>query len=180
MIAEPTSPLGVARLAEGKKERNLGAAFPIGSRACMKPTIEWLNEFCDLSQMIKSMRTALRGAGSPHALTDSETLLLLLCDSPFEEIASQRALVRQTALSPATISGVLESLRQSQLVTSQRGLKDRRQQIWTLTSEGKRIAGEIHDVLGKAPGVAGAFAASRPSRAPRACNASLPSSRRSA
>ena len=117
----------------------------------MSRSDEWIRTFCERHRQIKSMRESLRAVTQTHELSDAEAVLLLLCADDATANLAQRGLATLTAMSPAAVSGHLESLRQRGLVCGTRDASDRRRQTWSATAKGRQVVDAIGRELPRSP-----------------------------
>lgn len=121
----------------------------------------WAQRFCRHQRLSKSLIDTLRLIAKPHKLSSNDALLLLLCydqaTTPIEPTIptesesgtglAQTDITRRSSMSPAAVSGNLESLRKKKLIESDTVSKDRRKKSWCITSDGKSIAMKMSRLL---------------------------------
>ena len=83
----------------------------------------------------------------PWKLSYTEFVVLWFCERATACGVPQKDLVTATGVSPAQISGVVEQLRRRGLLVAERGPQDRRQQLWHLADEGRRMVAELRTGL---------------------------------
>lgn len=76
-------------------------------------------------------------------INNVELLVLWLCHETAEPGIAQTDLVAEIGVSAAQMSGLVERLRQQDLLAAKRCDSDRRKQYWNLTNQGKRLLDEI-------------------------------------
>ena len=86
----------------------------------------------------------------PWELGYTEFVVLWLCERATVRGVPQKDLVTATGVSSAQISGVVEQLRQRGLLAAERGSQDRRQQLWHLADEGRRMVAQLRAGLAPA------------------------------
>jgi DNA-binding MarR family transcriptional regulator len=96
-----------------------------------------------------ALRRAIARAAAPFGLTDSQAVVLWLCQGGQSGGSDQSSLVRRLAISAAQVSGLVEALRQRGLLESRRDATDRRRQRWQPTAAGAAVLQQI--VGGLAP-----------------------------
>lgn len=100
---------------------------------------KWLALWECLSVNLERLRQHLNAAANQHELAPEAALVLYyLGDGPGNQF-NQRQLAQSIRVSPAKMSGLLESLRQQDLVHARRDKQDRRNQTWSLTPVGRRL-----------------------------------------
>ena len=115
----------------------------------------WAQRYCRHQRLTKSLIDTLRLIAKPHKLSSNDALLLLLCydhataatESDSGTGLAQTAITRLSSMSPAAVSGNLESLRKKELIESDAVSKDRRKKSWCITSKGKSIAKKMSRLL---------------------------------
>ncbi len=86
----------------------------------------------------------------PWKLSYTEFVVLWFCERAAACGVPQKELVIATGVSSAQISGVVEQLRRRGLLAAERGPQDRRQQLWHLADEGRRMVAELRTGLAPA------------------------------
>ena len=77
----------------------------------------------------------------------SQAMMLWACRDLAESAPSQLELANYLGLSPAQVSGLVDSLRRDGLLASERSPHDRRRQTWRLTAEGTLAASNLDEQL---------------------------------
>ena len=103
------------------------------------------NTICDdvliqLRKIVRAMEVHSRQLQRDHALTAPQLVLLREIDR--QDQIAMGALARQTSLSNATVTGIVDRLEQRGLVSRIRSGKDRRQVLLTCTELGQKTASE--------------------------------------
>lgn len=93
--------------------------------------------------LARQMRRGMAAAGRPASMGETELLALWACS--FEACAgiNQSRLCARLGVSPAQVSGVVDSLRRRGLLTGDRDQSDRRRQLWRPTPEGLSVLAEV-------------------------------------
>jgi DNA-binding MarR family transcriptional regulator len=86
----------------------------------------------------------------PWELGPTEFVVLWLCERAAVHGVPQKDLVTASGVSSAQMSGVVEQLRRRGLLAAERGPQDRRQQLWHLADEGRRMVAELRTALAPA------------------------------
>ena len=86
----------------------------------------------------------------PWKLSYTEFVVLWICERATVRGVPQKDLVTATGVSSAQISGVVERLRRRGLLAAERGPQDRRQQLWHLADDGRRLVAQLRTALAPA------------------------------
>lgn len=97
----------------------------------------WIFAWCALTSRTRRWQTLLEHALSPHQLVASELLVLWRIGHSTPAGISQVDLSRELSLSPAQVSGVVQSLQRRGWLLTMRPPEDRRRLICSLTSPGQ-------------------------------------------
>jgi DNA-binding MarR family transcriptional regulator len=101
----------------------------------------------ELIHEISKCHRQLRGALLEHArrweVSDSEFLVLWLCDRAHPAGMAQSEMAAAVGISAARMSGLVEHLRQRGYLISRRSESDRRRQLWQPTAEGRKVLQSI-------------------------------------
>jgi DNA-binding MarR family transcriptional regulator len=112
---------------------------PSGRRHGPNP-IELFNE---LGRTYRGLRGSLNERLRRWQLTDSECLLLCTCESRSPAVVAQHDLADAVGVSAAQMSGLVEKLRRRGLLIACRDERDRRRQLWGLTTAGREVVRDI-------------------------------------
>jgi len=108
------------------------------------PLVQLIHE---ISKCYRSMRTVLRSHARRWTLSDTEFLVLWLCQRACPEGVGQSELAAAAGVSAATMSGLVEQLRQRGYLDPRRNQDDRRRQLWRPTAEGRDLLEKIETQL---------------------------------
>lgn len=121
-----------------KPDVNRGIAvrphFAPGSSATV-----WLAVAERVFAVARQLRRALAAAGRGADLNEIELITLWACSVAPPEGMGQTQLIARLGVSPAQVSGLVESLRRRGLLSAKRDPLDRRRQRWQLTEQGQAL-----------------------------------------
>jgi DNA-binding MarR family transcriptional regulator len=101
--------------------------------------------FMDLRRIMRAMDVYSRQLAGSHGLTGPQ--MLCLREITTHTSLTTGALARAVALSPATLTGILDRLEARGLVSRERRPEDKRRVLVSLTPHGKQIALELPSPL---------------------------------
>jgi len=116
-----------------------------------KTAAAWLALWNCLSASLELLQQELTAAAREQQLSPEAARVLYYLGHHTEERLNQRRLARWMRVSPAKMSGLLESLRQQSLVHPERDAHDRRSQSWSLTTGGHTTCQALRQQLDTAP-----------------------------
>jgi len=96
-----------------------------------------------LSQCHRRLRRMLAERLGGWVLSDTEFLVLWLCQRAGSQGLAQRELADSLGVSAPQMSGLVERLRQRKLLTSRRCRLDRRRQLWIVDVDGQQLLIQI-------------------------------------
>lgn len=109
-----------------------------------RPPADWIDTFQQTLVGSRRIRELIATRLSRLDLSEPEFSLLWILavterrcgDSSPDQAISQREIARQLAISAAQVCGLVERMRQRELICSKRDPSDRRRQCWRLTDRG--------------------------------------------
>lgn len=93
--------------------------------------------------LARQIRRGMAAAGRPAGMGETELLALWACSFEAAAGINQSRLCARLGVSPAQVSGVVDSLRRRGLLTCDRDQSDRRRQRWRPTPEGLAALAEV-------------------------------------
>lgn len=112
------------------------------------PALRWAALVALATVTARRLRASLAEQIAKHGLGESEFALLWACYRPASqrletEGLTQIELAQMLELSPASVSGLVEELRQAGLLAGARSTVDRRRQVWHLTEQGEQLIARL-------------------------------------
>lgn len=104
---------------------------------------QWVEIVEQVSRHARMLRRVLADRIASLGVSEPQFSILWACTKAPPAGVPQHEIAAGLAVSPAHVSGLLEQLRTRGLLESQRQLKDRRKQLWTMTAEGESIVQSI-------------------------------------
>jgi DNA-binding MarR family transcriptional regulator len=131
-----------------------GSTPPVSAQ-CKLHGIQWVELICEISKYQRLVRNVLNEQVGRWALSDTEFLVLWLCERAGPEGIAQNELATAVSVSAAGMSGFVEKLRSRGVLESHRSPQDRRRQLWRPTKDGTRLLRDVCSALSKPTAVAG-------------------------
>ena len=107
----------------------------------------WLQLVLQAGAVARAGRRQLAEQVAGCELTEQEFLILWLCDDQPLVHRGQRELADTIGVSAAQMSGLVEKLRQRNLIQFERLGTDRRRQVWQLTTHGQALLVQLCKLL---------------------------------
>jgi DNA-binding MarR family transcriptional regulator len=108
------------------------------------PAPIWLAFWECLATSHRRWKTEIAQAAAEQRLSLEEALTISFLGHGQANGASQRQLASLVQVSPAKMSGLLETLRQRELLKPVRDTSDRRRQLWELTPDGQQLHQQLN------------------------------------
>lgn len=99
----------------------------------------WLGLVQKMSLCGRQLRRALSQLTEPRGLTDHDALILWSCQQAGPLGHAQHEMAAALGISPAQLSGLVETLSDRGWISGRRPSHDRRRQYWRITTSGEAI-----------------------------------------
>jgi DNA-binding MarR family transcriptional regulator len=111
---------------------------------------DWLQLVLQVGTVARAARRQLAAQVASSELSEQEFLVLWLCgDASFTQ-RGQCELADAVGVSPAQMSGLVDRLRRRNLLQFERLGRDRRRQVWQLTTAGQTLLNDVCALLAAA------------------------------